>query len=123
MIETNLFPYLSFPVRLVNKNEDNKICWFKDDHDADKYMLKNNLKAKDVTIIHLGDPPPVKETPPKKTTATKAKPKPATKAKPKTTVKPKAKTTTATKPKTTTTKPRAKAPTKPKTAPKKPTDK
>jgi hypothetical protein len=49
MIETSLFPYENFPVRLHQKDE-NKVCWFKDEIDLQKYLNRYKLDKKTIKI-------------------------------------------------------------------------
>jgi len=57
MIDTSLFPYQSFNVRLEHKDEK-KICWFKDEYHVKKYIKINNLKSKEITIQYRDEKPP-----------------------------------------------------------------
>jgi hypothetical protein len=50
----SLFPHSNFPIRLDQKNE-NKVCWFKDQYDAKKYIARYNLKKKDITLSYNHD--------------------------------------------------------------------
>lgn len=49
MIDTSLFPYDNFPVRLQQKDE-NKVCWFKDEIDLQKYLNRYKLNEKTIKI-------------------------------------------------------------------------
>lgn len=49
MIDTSLFPYDNFPVRLHQKDE-NKVCWFKDEIDLQKYLNRYKLDKKTIKI-------------------------------------------------------------------------
>ena len=42
MIDTSLFPYENFGVRLEVKAE-NRIAWFKDEYDLQKYLVRSKL--------------------------------------------------------------------------------
>lgn len=53
-----LFPYPSFPVRLHQK-EENKIAWFKDDYDLQKYLERYKLDKRTIKINYR-DGEPVK---------------------------------------------------------------
>ena len=57
MIDTSLFPYQSFGVRLEHKDEK-KICWFKDEYEVKKYIERHHLKAKELTIQYRDEKPP-----------------------------------------------------------------
>lgn len=54
MINTSLFPYSSFPIRLDHKNEG-RICWFKDDIDLQKYLNRNKIDKRTIQIQTLND--------------------------------------------------------------------
>lgn len=49
MIDTSIFPYQSFGVRLEHKDEK-KICWFVDDYELQRYITRHNLKVKELSI-------------------------------------------------------------------------
>lgn len=56
MIDTSLFPYENFPVRLEQKGE-NRICWFKDDHDLQKHINRYKLDKRTIKIDYRDEPP------------------------------------------------------------------
>lgn len=56
MIETSLFPYENFPVRLHQK-EENRICWFKDDYDLQKHLDRYKLDKKNLKIDYRDGEP------------------------------------------------------------------
>ena len=56
MISTELFPYESFGVRLEHKDEQ-KICWFKDDVDLQKYLSRYKLDEKTIKINYRDGEP------------------------------------------------------------------
>ena len=58
MIDTSLFPYENFPVRLYQK-EENKIAWFKDDYDLQKYLTRYKLDKRTIKVDYR-DGEPVK---------------------------------------------------------------
>lgn len=49
MIDTSLFPYSSFPVRLEIK-EENKIAWFKDEIDLEKHLTRYKLDKRKIKV-------------------------------------------------------------------------
>ena len=51
MIETSLFPYSNFGVRLEQKDE-NKIAWFKDDYDLQKHIDRYKLDKRKIKILY-----------------------------------------------------------------------
>lgn len=50
-----LFPYETYTTRLEIPAE-NKICWFKDSIDADKYIDRYKLNRKKITITEKPNP-------------------------------------------------------------------
>lgn len=56
----DLFPFESFGVRLDHKDE-NKICWFKDDYDLQKYLERYKLDKRTIRIDYR-DGEPVKSS-------------------------------------------------------------
>ena len=48
MIDLLKFPYPSFPVRLEIK--DDRICWFKDEVDLQKHLIRHKIKTDQVII-------------------------------------------------------------------------
>lgn len=54
MIDTSLFPYDSFGVRLEIPKE-NKIAWFKDDIDLQKHIDRYQIKSKEMTVIRKSE--------------------------------------------------------------------
>lgn len=56
MIEESLFPYENFPVRLEQKT-DNRICWFKDDYDLQKYLIRYKLDKRKIKIDYRDGEP------------------------------------------------------------------
>jgi hypothetical protein len=51
MIDTSLFPYQSFPVRLEVLQE-NRIAWFQDDFYLQRYIERTKLKSKDIKVLY-----------------------------------------------------------------------
>lgn len=58
MTDLSLFPYEGFGVRLEQKSE-NRICWFKDDYDLQKHLMRYKLDKKTIKIDYR-DGEPVK---------------------------------------------------------------
>ena len=58
MINTSLFPYESFGVRLEIKAE-NRIAWFRDDYDLQKYLIRCKLDERTLKIDYRDKPPVV----------------------------------------------------------------
>ncbi len=56
MIETSLFPYENFGVRLEIKAE-NRIAWFKDDYDLQKYLVRSKLDKRTLKIDYRDGEP------------------------------------------------------------------
>lgn len=56
MIDTSLFPYSTFPIRLEHI-QDHKICWFKDTVDLEKYLLRYKIDKKKVIITNADEQP------------------------------------------------------------------
>ena len=56
MIDTSLFPYENFGVRLEIKAE-NRIAWFKDDIDLQKYLVRSKLDKRTLKIDYRDEPP------------------------------------------------------------------
>lgn len=56
MIETSLFPYDGFPVRLEIETE-NRIAWFKDSVDLQKYLNRYKLDNKTIKIHYRDEQP------------------------------------------------------------------
>ena len=56
MIDTSLFPYQSFPVRLEIPQE-NRIAWFSDDYNLQKYLSRVKLKPKDIKVLYRDERP------------------------------------------------------------------
>jgi hypothetical protein len=56
MIDTSLFPYDSFPVRLEIKAE-NRIAWFKDDYDLQKHLNRYKLDKRTIKIDYRDEQP------------------------------------------------------------------
>ena len=56
MIETSLFPYENFPVRLHQK-EENRVCWFKDEIDLQKYLNRYKLDKRTIKIDYRDGEP------------------------------------------------------------------
>ena len=73
MIDTTLFPYENFPVRLELKSE-NRVCWFKDDYDLQKYLVRSKLDKRTLKIDYR-DEPPVPSKTNKRSVEQKSKPK------------------------------------------------
>jgi len=73
MIDTSLFPYENFGVRLEIKAE-NRIAWFKDDIDLQKYLVRSKLDKRTLKIDYR-DEPPVPSKRNKRNVEQKSKPK------------------------------------------------
>lgn len=73
MINTSLFPYESFGVRLEIKAE-NRIAWFRDDYDLQKYLIRCKLDERTLKIDYR-DKPPVVSKKHKRSVEQKSKPK------------------------------------------------
>ena len=56
MISTELFPYENFGVRLEIKAE-NRIAWFKDDYDLQKYLERYRLDKRTLKINYRDGEP------------------------------------------------------------------
>ena len=56
MIDSSLFPYDSFPVRLEQK-DDNRICWFKDEIDLQKHLNRYKLDKRKIKILYRDEKP------------------------------------------------------------------
>ncbi len=56
MIDTSLFPYSSFGVRLEVK-EENKIAWFKDSVDVEKHIARYKLDRRKINVIYRDGEP------------------------------------------------------------------
>lgn len=74
MIETSLFPYENFPVRLHQK-EENKTCWFKDDYDLQKYLIRHKIDKKTLKIDYRDEQPIQPSKKNKRSVEQKSKPK------------------------------------------------
>jgi hypothetical protein len=49
MIETSLFPYEKFPIRLDIKSQ-NRVCWFECEHHLNKLIDREKLQPKDYEL-------------------------------------------------------------------------
>jgi len=56
MIEPQMFPYLSMSVRLEIK-EENRLCWFKDDYDLQKYLTRYKLDKRKIKVDYRDGEP------------------------------------------------------------------
>jgi hypothetical protein len=56
MIDTSLFPYENFTVRLEIPLE-NRIAWFQDDYYLQKYIERTKLKSKDIKVLYRDGKP------------------------------------------------------------------
>jgi hypothetical protein len=56
MIDTSLFPYETFTVRLEIPKE-NRIAWFSDDYSLQKYLSRVKLKPKDIKVLYRDERP------------------------------------------------------------------
>ena len=56
MIEPQLFPYPSMPVRLEVPQE-NRICWFRDDYDLQKHLTRYKLDKRKIKIFYRDGEP------------------------------------------------------------------
>lgn len=74
MISTELFPYESFGVRIEIPKE-NRIAWFKDDYDLQKYLIRSKLDTKAVKIDYRDEKPPVRSKKHKRDVEQKSKSK------------------------------------------------
>ena len=74
MTEPSLFPYENFPVRLEQKAE-NRICWFKDDYDLQKHLIRYRLDKRTIKIDYRDGEPVVRSKKHKGDVEQKSKPK------------------------------------------------
>lgn len=74
MISTELFPYESFGVRIEIPKE-NRIAWFKDDYDLQKYLIRSKLDTKAVKIDYRDGEPVVRSKKHKRDVEQKPEPK------------------------------------------------
>jgi hypothetical protein len=56
MIDTSLFPYENFTVRLEIPQE-NRIAWFQDDFYLQRYIERTKLKSKDIKVLYKNEKP------------------------------------------------------------------
>jgi hypothetical protein len=56
MIDTSLFPYENFIVRLEIPQE-NRIAWFQDDFYLQRYIERTKLKSKDIKVLYRDGKP------------------------------------------------------------------
>jgi hypothetical protein len=56
MNDTDLFPYSSFGVRLEIKDE-NRLYWFKDDYDLQKYLTRYKLDKRKIKVDYKDGEP------------------------------------------------------------------
>ena len=56
VIDTSLFPYENFNVRLEIKAE-NRIAWFKDEYDLQKYLIRSRLDKRTLKIDYRDGEP------------------------------------------------------------------
>jgi hypothetical protein len=56
MIDTSLFPYENFTVRLEIPKE-NRIAWFQDDFYLQRYIERTKLKSKDIKVLYRDEKP------------------------------------------------------------------
>lgn len=56
MTEPTLFPFESFGVRLEIK-EENRLCWFKDDYDLQKYLTRYKLDKRKIKVDYRDGEP------------------------------------------------------------------
>ena len=76
MISTELFPYENFGVRLELKAE-NRICWFRDEYDLQKFLVRSRLNQSTLDIDYRdGKPVDASE---KRKRSVEQKPKPKSK--------------------------------------------
>lgn len=54
MIETSLFPYSNFGVRL-EQTDENRIAWFKDEYDLQKHIDRYKLDKRKIKILYRDD--------------------------------------------------------------------
>ena len=74
MTESSLFPYENFPVRLEQKAE-NRICWFKDDYDLQKHLIRYKLDRRTIKIDYRDGEPVVPSKRNKRSVEQNSKPK------------------------------------------------
>lgn len=74
MIETSLFPYDSFPVRMEIKSE-NRVCWFKDEIDLQKHLNRYKLDKRTIKIDYRDGEPTDASKKRKRSVEQKSKPK------------------------------------------------
>ena len=74
MIRTELFPYESFGVRIEIPKE-NRIAWFKDDYDLQKYLIRSKLDKKTIKIDYRDEQPTVRSKKHKRDVEQKSEPK------------------------------------------------
>ena len=56
VIDTSLFPYENFNVRLEIKAE-NRIAWFKDEYDLQKFLVRSRLDKRTLKIDYRDGEP------------------------------------------------------------------
>ena len=56
MTEPTLFPFETFGVRLEIK-EENRLCWFKDDYDLQKYLTRYKLDKRKIKVDYRNGEP------------------------------------------------------------------
>lgn len=56
VIDTSLFPYENFDVRLEIKAE-NRIAWFKDEYDLQKFLVRSRLDKRTLKIDYRDGEP------------------------------------------------------------------
>ena len=56
MTEPTLFPFETFGVRLEIK-EENRLCWFKDDYDLQKYLTRYKLDKRKIKVDYRDGEP------------------------------------------------------------------
>jgi hypothetical protein len=74
MISTELFPYESFGVRIEIPKE-NRIAWFKDDYDLQKYLIRTKLDTKTIKIDYRDEKPAKPSQKRKRSVEQKSEPK------------------------------------------------
>ena len=74
MIETSLFPYENFSVR-IHQKEENRVCWFKDEIDLQKYLNRYKLDKRTIKIDYRDGEPTDTSKKRKRSVEQKSKPK------------------------------------------------
>jgi hypothetical protein len=70
VIDTSLFPYSTFPIRL-EQTDEHRICWFKDTVDLEKYLKRYKIDTKKIIVSNANEQP----TQPSKTNKKEIRPR------------------------------------------------